>query len=65
MQILEIRTMALAASKGIDIVLRGLLDLDDVGAPVGQLAHRGRPGAHARQIEHANGGEWSHASAII
>ena len=27
------------------------LDLDDLGAPVGELAHGGRSGAHARQVE--------------
>src|SRR5712692_1691746 len=28
------------------------LDLDDLGTPVGELAHAGRTGAHTRQIEH-------------
>ena len=32
------------------------LDLDNVGAPIGELAHCGRPGAHACQIENAYAG---------
>ena len=30
------------------------LDLDDVGAPIGELAHRGRAGAMGGQVEHVN-----------
>ena len=33
------------------------LDLDDVGAPIGELAHAGRAGAHPRQVEHDEPGE--------
>src|SRR5258708_972179 len=28
------------------------LDLDHIGAPVGELPYAGRPGAHSRQIDH-------------
>ena len=33
------------------------LDLDHVGAPVGELAHAGRSGAHPRQIDHREAGQ--------
>ena len=33
------------------------LDLDDLGAPIGELAHRGRTGAHAGQVEHLEAGK--------
>ena len=36
MQVLEVRAVPLAAQAGIAL---GRLDLDDVGAPVGELAH--------------------------
>ena len=49
MQVLEIGTVA-AAAGGIGLLAR-LLDLDDVGAPIGELAHRSRPGAMGGQIE--------------
>src|SRR5450755_4177455 len=35
------------------------LDLDAVGAPVGEIAHGGRAGAHPRQIEHGKAGKRS------
>src|SRR5207237_9703100 len=35
------------------IELRRHLDLDDVGAPVGELAHAGRPRPDAGQVEHS------------
>ena len=38
-------------------VALGRLHLDDLGAPVGELAHRGRAGAHPRQIDHLEAGE--------
>jgi hypothetical protein len=47
-QVLKIRAVPLAAQTGI--ALRRL-DLDHVGAPVGELPHAGRPGAHPRQID--------------
>ena len=37
--------------------MRRRLDLDDVGAPIGELAHAGRAGAHAGQIEHGKAGK--------
>ena len=49
MQILEIGTVA-AAAGGVGVLARHL-DLDDVGAPIGELAHRGRPGAMGGQID--------------
>ena len=49
-QIHEVRVVARPAHRLFGI--RRRFDLNDVGAPVGKLAHTGRPGAHARQIEH-------------
>ena len=54
MQILKIRTAEFAAAKGIDIICAGC-SIHHVSAPVGQLPNSRRPGAHARQIKHANG----------
>ena len=58
---LEIRAVALAAHAfgGVDLFRR--LDLDDVGAPVGELAHRRRARAHAGQVEHDEAGKRSGA----
>ncbi len=50
MQILEIGTVA-AAAGGVGVLARRL-DLDDVGAPIGELAHRRRPGAVGGQIDY-------------
>ena len=36
----------------IAALIAGRLDLDDVGAPIGELAHAGRAGAGMRQVEH-------------
>ncbi len=33
------------------------LDLDHVGAPVGELARAGRPGARPRQVDHLEAGQ--------
>ena len=57
MQVLEIAGMARAADRiaGLEPLRR--LDLDDVGAPVRELAHAGRARAHARQIENGEAGE--------
>src|ERR1700685_3524540 len=33
------------------------IDLDDIGAPVRELAHAGRPGADAGEIEHGEAGQ--------
>jgi len=48
MQILKIGTVAFTAQTRVTL---GRLDLDHVGAPVGELAYTGRPGAHPRQID--------------
>ena len=45
---------AVAAHPGVAL---GRFDLDHLRAPVGELAHRGRTGAHARQIDHLEAGE--------
>ena len=49
-QILEIG--AVAAAAGRVGMLAGRLDLDDIGAPIGELPHRGRTGAMRGQIDH-------------
>ena len=49
MQVLEIGAVA-AAAGGVGLLAR-LLDLDDVGAPIGKLTHRGRSGAMGGQVE--------------
>ena len=51
-QVLEVRSGARAAEPVAVRALIGQLDLDHVGAPVGELAHAGRAGAHARQVDH-------------
>ena len=55
-QVLEIRPVARAAH-GVLLEAGRRFDLDDVGAEVGELAHAGRPGAHARQVEDAKARE--------
>ena len=35
------------------------LDLDDVGAPIGEMPRRRRPGARARQVDHLEAGQRS------
>ena len=54
MQVLEVRPVPFAAHAGVAL---GRLHLDDLGAPVGELPHRGRTGAHAGQIDHLEAGE--------
>ena len=49
MQVLEIRSLPRAAHIAACGV--GILDLDDIGAPVGELANAGRAGPHAGQVE--------------
>src|SRR5262245_11686748 len=44
-------------AKPIFIRLERHLDLDDVGAPIGKVARRGRPGAGAGQIDHLEAGQ--------
>jgi hypothetical protein len=56
MQVLEIRPVPRPAHIGLVEAL-GHFDLDDVGAPVGQLPRRGRACPHPRQIEHLETGE--------
>src|SRR6185437_1080125 len=56
-QVLEIEAMPLAA----EALVLGGLDLDDLGAPVRELTHAGRPRAHARQIDDLESGEWKFA----
>ena len=51
-QILEIRPLARTARPFALFQARRRLDLDDIGAPIGELTHAGRPRAYARQIEH-------------
>src|SRR5205085_824758 len=48
MQILEIGTVA-AAARRVGVLARRL-DLDHIGAPIGELAHRGRAGAVGGQV---------------
>src|SRR5262249_51146630 len=48
-QVLEIGTVA-AAAGGVGMLTRGL-DLDHIGAPISELAHRGRAGAMGSQID--------------
>ena len=50
MQVLEVRTLAGPTHLFFEAGRR--LDLDDIGAPVGKLAHAGRPRPHAGQVEH-------------
>ena len=50
MQVLEVGALARPAHRLFQSGRR--LDLDDIGAPVGELAHAGRSRAHAGQIEH-------------
>ena len=56
MQILEIRPVTAAAS-GIH-ARTGRFDLDDVRAPVGKLAHGGRPRAMRGQIQYGKSIQW-------
>jgi hypothetical protein len=57
MQVLEIRTMARAARLFAGGILHQGIDLDDIGAPVRELPHAGRPGADAGKIEHSEAGQ--------
>ena len=56
-QILEVRAAARAARLFAAGVLQQGIDLDDIGAPVRELPHAGRPGADAGQIEHGEAGQ--------
>ena len=55
MQVLEVEAVALAAHR-VDVVVGRRLDLDDAGAPVGELARCRRSGAVRGQIEDADVG---------
>ena len=57
LKILEVGAFARTARPLAFREMRRRLDLDDVGAPVGELAHAGRPRAHARQIENGEAGK--------
>ena len=54
LQVLEVGTVPRAAHIGTAIRRFGDFDLDDIGAPIGKLAHRGRPGPGPGQIEDGN-----------
>jgi hypothetical protein len=56
-QILEIRAMARPTGLLAGDVIRQGVDLDVVGAPIGELAHAGRSGAGAGEIEHREAGK--------
>ncbi len=51
MQVLHVRAVARPAHALVRVDPRRRLDLDHVGAEVGELPHAGRAGAHARQVE--------------
>ena len=50
-QVLEVGALARAARRVAARRVRRHLDLDDIGAPVGELAHAGRARPHAGQVE--------------
>ena len=50
MQVLEVEPVAPRPGH-IAAVIAAPLDLDDIGAPIGELAHRGRPGAGVSKVE--------------
>ena len=52
MQVLEIAAVASAADRVAAFQPLRRLDLDDIGAPVGELARAGGPRPHPRQVEH-------------
>ena len=56
-QILEVRAMARAARLLAGRVLQQRIDLDDIGAPVGELPHAGRPRTDAGEVEHGEAGK--------
>ena len=56
-QVLEIRAMARPARLLAGGILYQGVDLDDVGAPIRELAHAGRPGADAGEVEHGEAGQ--------
>ena len=56
-QVLEVRAMARAARLFAAGILHQRIDLDDIGAPVRELPHAGRPGTDAGKIEHGETGQ--------
>ena len=52
MHVLEVTVLARTADTFAFVQCGGHLDLDHLRAPIGELTDRGRPGAHAGQIEH-------------
>ncbi len=52
MEVLVVGAVA-KAEDFIAAAFGGRLDADDVGAPVREMAHRGRPRARERQVEHS------------
>ena len=56
-QVLEIGTVARAAEGGVALHRLRQFDLDGVGAPIGQLAHAGRAGPHAGEIQDGETGK--------
>ena len=55
-QVLEVRALARAAEL-LPAILKNCVDLDDIGAPVRQLAYAGRTGPDAGEVEHSEAGE--------
>jgi hypothetical protein len=56
-EVLKIGPVAVAGDALLDAGRRRQLDLDAVGAPVGELAHAGRARPHAGKIEHFESAE--------
>ena len=56
-QVLEVGAVPRTARLLAAGIFRQRVDLDDVGAPVRELPHAGRPGADAGQIEHGEAGQ--------
>src|SRR5947209_5748092 len=57
LQILEIRPVSRPAKRITALEAFGHFDLNDVGAPISELAHGRRAGAHAGEVENANAGK--------
>src|ERR1035437_87076 len=56
-QVLEVRTIAGAVRLLAGGILHQGVDLDDIGAPVRELPHAGRPRADAGEIKHGEAGQ--------
>jgi hypothetical protein len=57
MHILKVRTFARATGPFAFVEPGRHFNLDHLRAPVGELAHGGRTGAYAREVEHLDVGE--------